>query len=335
MTSPLIIDWEASANGVALDIIDGSLTLDDEWSPAVQLRIRAHLPSAHASIDPRLGHRITLTTTQTVADGSIAPSVGVWELGIRTRVVNRNTGEIHITAESDESLLQDFVKFATVPQTFAAGSLQNLISTVIAAAVPGSTVNLVDVPVAIPIDLPYYWYPGQSAWDVLSGPIAKGGVRLYSLGNKAFRVEPSGTLKPFDFTLDDTDNVTVVEDILTREGVDFANGVVIEYRWTDESVTPKVQKVQYDSFAAVGASKGSRIQYPDTKYPGAGAAQAIQTRMLTRGRNVKVTAISDYDVKTGGICTVLLAGEAEYTSVTRSIEWMYPRGLMSVQTKEL
>ena len=106
--------------------VAGEITMDDAWSPYVQARITCSRPPAVTleQIDPRNNVRVTLTTTQAWGDGVTnwnafgyrAPVSRSFDLVVRSREIDLNTGELVLELASDEAMLQDRALVATAPE---------------------------------------------------------------------------------------------------------------------------------------------------------------------------------------------------------------------------
>lgn len=317
----------AAAAGVNLKIESARITLDEQWTPYVQTQLVCAVPADYKTIDPRQDQRLIITITHTLATGGLV-STATYDLTLRTRAVDRKTATMTLTAESDEALMQDFAKNGAPDVTTTAGTIQAYIAARTINAVPGSTIVTAG---SNTLPVPYVWNPGTSAWDAVAGLVTLAGLRLYSLGGKAFQLAVAPVTVAGTIVLSDVDNVKLATDDLTRNGTDpasFADHVVVEYRWTDTTVTPNVQRVQWDSAGVITAPRKSIfIKYPETRPPAAGgAAAAILARARTRGRNVSVTAISDYTATPGKTVTMTLAGDTPLSKVIRSVQWRFSAG---------
>lgn len=322
--APAIHEFTAVANGVALRLKSATITLDEEWTPYVQATLLCAVPLDYRLIDPRLAHRATLTIRK-LTPANIVLTTKTFDLQIRTRDVDRTAGEMTLTLESDESQLQDW-KRPGAPASTTTGTIQDYVAARITTSIPGATILQVGATTALPS--PYIWNPGVSAWETCDGLVKLAGLRLWSESGKAFTLAPAPALVGGIINLSGEDDVTLASDKLTRDGSDptsYADHVVVEYRYTDTTVTPNIQRTQYDSAGPqTDPRKTIFVRFAETRPPAAGgAAAAIRARALTRGRNVQVTAISNYDATPGKTVNIALLGEALITKVIRSVSFRF------------
>lgn len=120
----------------ALQIVDGSLTLDETRSPYVQADITIHTPAEDVSekIDPRLNLRVTVTVLQHWEYPVRANQYRSFDLLLHERRFDHETGLTRIQLVSDEALLIDAGLVQTTPDTSAVNyqtSLRNIINNVV------------------------------------------------------------------------------------------------------------------------------------------------------------------------------------------------------------
>jgi hypothetical protein len=105
-----------------LDVISGTVTMDESWSPYIQSTLVVWAdPNAIEGIDPRKLTRVLVNITQRWGDengdwnsfGYRAPVTRTFDLMLRSRERDAETGELRITLSSDESLLTDKSLVAT------------------------------------------------------------------------------------------------------------------------------------------------------------------------------------------------------------------------------
>jgi hypothetical protein len=106
------------ASDYTLDVKSGTVTLDDSWEPYIQATLICYAPPSATleQIDPRLTLRVVVTVTQKWGDGTVnwnsfgyrAPVTRTFNLSLRERAIDKNTGELTLTLGSDEALLQNY-----------------------------------------------------------------------------------------------------------------------------------------------------------------------------------------------------------------------------------
>lgn len=119
-----------------LDVVSWDATLDAGWSPYAQGHLTVTLPDAAtlAGLDPRTGGRITLTVTASHEGSAFLDSTRTFDLGVRSRVVDRVQGTVALTLASDEALLQDAGLVASAPDTSALAhqsSVRGIVSSIV------------------------------------------------------------------------------------------------------------------------------------------------------------------------------------------------------------
>lgn len=105
-------------SGITLDVIDARVTLDDGWTPYIQVELTCWTPDEDdlELLDPRDQLRVTLTLTKEVEawnPGQLVDQERTFDLLLRGRTVDHTTGTMTVVLESDEALLQDLALVAT------------------------------------------------------------------------------------------------------------------------------------------------------------------------------------------------------------------------------
>lgn len=117
-TATFIVDGEP----VVREVSDGTVTLDDGWSPYVQasLEVPISSPEVAEAIDPRQTQRVTLDVSADVN----ALDARTFDLGVRARRAGHKAGTIAVDLASDEALLIDKRRLSdsadTTPRTHEA-----------------------------------------------------------------------------------------------------------------------------------------------------------------------------------------------------------------------
>jgi hypothetical protein len=101
----------ATATPITLSVISGTITLDDSWTPYAQAELTVYTPNQAFidSIDPRQNIRVNLTVTQTFLEDSRdrAAVTRPFDLMLRERRIDAETGTMTLYLESDEAQLRD------------------------------------------------------------------------------------------------------------------------------------------------------------------------------------------------------------------------------------
>lgn len=125
-------------------------------------------------------------------------------------------------------------------------------------------------------------------------------------------------------------NATLLQDQVARDE-DWYDAVVITYRWTDSGGT---DRVAYDMAAVEDATRVMSLDY-DRPFPGAGAADAILSRARGRGRVEAVTAVLNPDATPGQAMTVSLANIPTQTGMSTHVTFDMSGDVMQVRSRDL
>lgn len=131
-----------------LEIIGGSVTMDETWSPYIQGTLTIPMPSGSvlADLDPRANRRVTVTATAKDAAGSTL-TTRTWDLSLRQVNVNYEDATVSLTLASDEAIVQDYAHYQLVDlrEAFYPWSTRYAIEGVLFYALGGATVAGDDV----------------------------------------------------------------------------------------------------------------------------------------------------------------------------------------------
>lgn len=249
-------------------------------------------------------------------------------VGVRSRTIDHAGATVAVTFASDEAYLQDYA--LTSKLTYAPGTATVRVAVTDALARIGAFLQAGTADGAIEANASK-WLPGQTAWDYLSPLVQKAGLRFYSDEKGAFWLVQDTHTEPGQAQLTATNTIVAADDTIDRDGDDWFDGVVIEYKWTDGA---GASQTAYDVATETPFSKVKTLTY-DTEYPGAGAAQRALNRAIAKGRTQSVTAVSDYDVTPSQSVSVVLPNTLTQTGYVRSVSWAFPADEMSVETRGL
>lgn len=256
-----------------------------------------------------------------------APST-VFEANLGIRSIERDllNGETTVKLSSDEALLQDYAHISATPYAPTTTDVRTLTNYVLgkigASLVTGTTTGTFD-------NTKVKWLPGQNGWDFINPIIQKANLVLYCTEGRNWILSSASTVSG-SLTLDDTSNVVELTTTLDRSS-DWFDSCVVEYSWYNGTA----QETAYDIYAPAGAVKTKSVKISDTPYPGAGQAQALTTRALTRGELFEVNAVSNYNARPRQNLTVDITGEPLKTAVISSIDWSLPADRMAIKIREI
>lgn len=355
-----------------LDVISASITLDESWSPYVQGTITCPIPENAIldTIDPRdrvhirlyvqqvfgesetIAHLTTLFTGSTIASMTAAytgkylfelsalwftpwNSFGVRAstrrdlyVSLRRRSIDHVSATMQLDFSSDEAYLQDYA--LTTPYAYAPGITSVRSAVIDALARIGGFLQAGTADGTIEANAST-WNPGQSAWSYLEPLIQRAKLRLFCDEKGRFFLVNDTYVADGQTTLTYTGTITSATDDIDRDSRDYFDGVIIKYTWTDAL---GATQYAYDAATTGDYSKVVTLEY-DTVYPGAGAAQQVLNRALSRGHVQGISAISDYSVSPSQSVMLTLPNTDTQTGFVKAVSWTYPDDEMRVDTRGL
>lgn len=250
-----------------------------------------------------------------------------FDLTVRTRTVSIDNATITLELASDEALLQDYALVQDINFSPATTDLRTIINGVLArideGLVAGATTATVDADATI-------WAPGQTAWDYLTSMTAQAGLRLFCDERRRWLLVEDTYTTDGLVELFSNETITGADEVISRDNEDWYDSVVIKYTWTNELGETIVN---YDTAAVPGYQKTKLIEI-ESLYPGAGAAQRVLDRAISRGRQKDVTAVGNYRVTPSTACTIFITGYPTEEGYIRAVTWSLPGDEMSVTTRQ-
>ena len=248
------------------------------------------------------------------------------DLGIRARDVNIADGTVSLELSSDEALLQDYALVSV--NNFSPSSLQlrDIIKEVLALIggylVPGATDATVLPTAAL-------WAPGQEAWDYLNSLVKTAGYRLYCDERRSWHLVDSTFTQPGLAELWSVGTIKSASENVSRDSGLWFDAVVVKYTWVNDL---GATVIAYDTAAVENFTKVHMVEVKSA-YPGAGAAQGILDRALSRGRQLDVTTVSNYAVEPSMACDIYILGTPTENVYIKAVSWNYPSDEMTVTTR--
>lgn len=250
-----------------------------------------------------------------------------FDLTVRSRRVDINNDTISLQLASDEALLQDYALVQNINFSPATTDLRTIIEGVLArigdGLAAGTTTHTVSTDASI-------WPPGQNAWDYLQPMLQEGGLRLFCDERRNWFLVEDTFVQPGLVELFGNETITAASEDIERDNDDWFDAVVLKYTWVNPS---GVTVISYDTASTVGFQKVKTFEY-DTLYPGAGAAQRILDRALSRGIKKDVSSVSNYRVTPSTACTIYITGYPTENGLVRSVSWNFPGDVMTVNTRQ-
>jgi hypothetical protein len=137
--------YEAEVIGtpdLPLDVLGGTIALDETAAPHVQGNLTLAIPSLSTlnAMDPRNTPRVRVSVTATYPTG--APVSRVFNLGVRDRRVDVESGTLSVSVASDEALLIDYAPLTDDYTAFThQASLRAVVNYALAVAIPGESLE--------------------------------------------------------------------------------------------------------------------------------------------------------------------------------------------------
>lgn len=263
-----------------------------------------------------------------VADPALNVS-RTFNLGLRERRLNYIDGTMTLVLAGDEALLQDYGRIdltTTAWQPPATTSLKtlvnwalNLIGASLHASSSDFTIASADV----------IWNQGEPLWSFLDAFIQRAGLRLWCDENRVWYLKAPLTGSIGTVTIS---ALTALDDVLSRE--DWADSVVVANEWTDPTTGNQTTTF---AGAKTGATitKTLKVTTVSKATATTGAATALVTRTATRGRQVQITAVSNYNVTPGQTAYVSTPATTISPVMVSSVDWRFPDDEMNVSTRDL
>ena len=136
------------------------------------------------------------------------------------------------------------------------------------------------------------WRSGVSGLEFLAPILQSLGLRLVCDEQRVWTLRDDTYTAPGTLNVTHGLNLIDGEDTLTREERNAFDAAVAVYTWRDHN---GVQQVRYDSFWLAHPYTQLRTFERDTPYPGPGFAEYAVRRVQSRGREVTVTTVADWD----------------------------------------
>lgn len=175
--------------------------------------------------------------------------------------------------------------------------------------------------------------PGETDWDFWQQLVQAAGLRLFCDESRVWRLVDDTYAVAGTTALAADTNVKRGREIVSRETGDWADAVVIEYRWIDENGNPKVAWAA----ASAGGTLVKKIVW-NRPYPGPDAAAPVLARYLARGRVQNLVALPLLDATPAKALTTQLPHTADQEGFIASVKWDFPeldQASMTVAARDL
>lgn len=330
------------SGAVAFDIKALQVAFDKSWTPYCQATVTVGALTATqvSAMSPLNDQRLRFTLTEVDTGGQ--QYVTNFDLCLRSREQSWLTGELRLTASSDESLLQDFGYLSAQQPSFAAlagpGSGQfyaldiarsavldglNLVYTPDPSVVQGIVVDS-GSPQSLLLDgTDANIDAGATAWDWAVAMAEASGAWLWcdEGGTVRWTSRSYAPVSSSTFTASDADLLIDVTDTVSRDDPSWGNAVVIAY--TGNSPT-----LYLTSSAGVTPRKTITITR-NRRRPSNGSALVPRQQAQAHGRSLRLRAAADIRARPNQNWAVSWLGQSA-TGTVQSVSFDYPSGTMDM-----
>ncbi|WP_067197174.1 hypothetical protein [Microbacterium sp. XT11] len=186
---------------------------------------------------------------------------------------------------------------------------------------------------ATPERLPeiFNWNPGQSLWDFLTPLVESSGLRLWCDESRLWRLSgPGDVLDVPSISAQSGDNGNMLDgtDELSRDGDEWADGVVIHHRWTDG--TGKTR----EAYDIAGTSGKVLTVERDSAYPGPGAAAYTLQRIRGRGRTQTLQLLKNTGARPNALTYSTTPGSPTLYGRATAVTLDLQSGVVDVTTRD-
>jgi len=358
--------------GIPLDVIKGSLSLDESRAPYAEMKLTAALPTASdmqlidittqslrisGQIRQDFGTIWTLATltdagggsVSTITDfGGVSPSsitnrlFGSWNP--RARASQVRPFDLYITERTFDTKERELIIRASsdeslmINDTLVAGQSLDPESVSIPVIVQGvldrysATLEAGAASGTVVEQEATLWDPGIRAWDYLDDFLEAASLRVWADEQRKWYLTARQTLAPGNLRITPTNTMLAHLDSMAYDPKAYFDAVVIEYRWNDAD---NVAQVAYDYAGNTIPRSAFTLRHSNTVYPGPGAAQGLLDRMTGRGRVIDVDAVSRYLATPGQAVTITPPAGFDQNGFLVSVEWKFPEAEMTVKSRNL
>jgi hypothetical protein len=254
-------------------------------------------------------------------------------LMLRTREVDYVAGTMTLDLTSDEMALQDLARYDVYstdqlppPNTLSLRTLVRWgLSLIGADLAPEPFYDAVIDPVAV------IWNVGESLWSFLDAYIRTSSLRLYCDETRTWFLEPPVTGATGTLPLS---SITELRDTLSREDPAYGDSAVVTYKWVDSGgLQHSVSHFTYTTGSVNPKTVSQEFNVPDPVSPNFAAA-SLRTRAMTRGRDVRIEAVSDYRADPGQTVVISTPVTSITGSMVSAVTWRFPEDRMDISTRD-
>lgn len=359
LTAPFDGAWEALAAGpvrvltsvtllpatgpeVALEIVNGTVTFDEDSSPYVRCNLQMAVPESQAlldALDPRKGARIRIDVGYAVPGRTESHTLATLRLFERT--VNRPDNTMNLIALSGELVIQEQTPLLN-DRVYVPGQLAGpVIEDLIRWTVPTPTINrtlgdvaFIDAGDTFPVTR------GSSIWSAIQNIADRAGALVFEDGLGVWNIIPQRTLAgsaSASLRVGPGGTITGSQTVLSRD--EFYNTVLVKYAWNDgepRTAFGYAEVTSGDLSVAVAGrhSKTVVIERSGTAAQAAEAARQMLYRAASRGRQMSLeVGRALFWLRPGQTVTVQLPTGPQERHLVSRVEFDIPSGTMNLRTR--
>lgn len=349
ITASLEHVWEVAVHTatevILLDPESIEVSFSEDWSPFAQVNVTVAIPDASTldKIDPRINQRLVIKAGYRYPDAvlDLQPLATVL---LRDRRVDRPSDTMTLTAYSDEIRLQEYRKLwagagAQPPATgineitnyfvnFAGGPDKSPIVSEFPAGF--GAVNLTDMEMS----------PGDSFWNGLADAANRTGAYIFCDETRKWRVKyPAQQGSPVHaLSVGEAGTVITSSSNLSRNI--WANSALIEYQFKINNVDTTVYGRATVASGPFAPQATGYVTYYETRNirvnqtQANNAATSVLKNLVTRGRELTLTAHSAYWLRPGDTVTVQLLTGVTELHIVKSVSFNAASGTMTLATRQ-
>lgn len=327
----------AGASIAGVEAEDVRVRFDESTAPRVTGTLLAPVPDLDVvdDVDPRLGTRAIIRAGYVLPRGTEDVHT-LADLGVRRRHIRRPANLLELTLQSDEALVMD--AGAMAPATLSASSRPAAIRSLINAALSPDPLVTITHPDVVDTALDGI----TDAWQTIDDLANQIDADVYDTGMRAFVVEPRPHLAARSaLTLRVGPRGTITDSDATLDRDEWANRVVIRYRWFD--VAGVERRITGTATAQTGSPYAPDVvglkvlplerDTPTTQAAANAAAASVLRRMLSRSRSYTVRAVAAYWLRPGHTVTLQLPAGRQERHLVSAVEFEPLLGAMTVTTR--
>ncbi|PPF21034.1 hypothetical protein [Rathayibacter sp. AY1A7] len=250
------------------------------------------------------------------------------EMYLVESVADYAADELSMTLAGAEFLMQQDVSSGQAPYAPGAVALLDVVRYVIESLGIGYVLESDAASHALIEADASEWKTGVSGWDYLRPLVEAAGLRLWAdvagFWHLLKRI-PSDSISAWS-----TANTKALTDKVSRSG-SWGDAVVVIYEWEDADGN---QRQQVDYAKLLANPNKPRVFRRSSPYPGPGAAAYLLRFVQTRGRDVDLTAVSDYTIAPGGRAYVQLPTGTRLTKTIAAVQYALGNDDMTVTLRD-